>query len=101
LPKIDCIQVGNKGKITRFSSGKVILPMSLNLSPVINTKSVIITSILTVLSLIYKAVDAASNVEFLLLKLNVHPKFAEFLGSARTIDIFVALERKDQREHRQ
>jgi hypothetical protein len=62
-----------------------------NLSPVVKNKPVIITATIAVVGWIYRAVDAAGNLEFLLLKLNMNEDVARFLGSDRAIDVFVAL----------
>jgi hypothetical protein len=65
--------------------------MSPTLSPILKDKPVIISAILTILSLIYKLIDAAGNAEFLLQKLGLNEDAARFLGSGRAIDVFVAV----------
>ena len=50
-----------------------------------------IATVLSVGSLVYKAVDAAGNAEFLLQKLGLNEDAAEFLGSSRGIDFVVAV----------
>lgn len=65
--------------------------MSVNLPPITKSKSVIITGAATIFSVLYKAVDAASNAEFLWLKLGLSENAAQFLGSSRVIDFMVAV----------
>jgi hypothetical protein len=63
--------------------------MSNAYTPVLKSKSVIITFLLTVLSLIYRLIDAAGNVEFMLQKIGVDERVAKFLGSSRGIDFLM------------
>jgi hypothetical protein len=65
--------------------------MSFNLPPITKSKPVIITGALSIGTLLYKAVDAASNAEFVWQKLGLNADAARFLGSTRTIDFMVAI----------
>ncbi len=59
--------------------------------PIFKSKSVVITGALSIASLLYKAIDAASNAEFVWQKLGLNENAARVLGSSRTIDFMVAI----------
>jgi len=65
--------------------------MSIKLPPIAKSKSVMITGAISILSLVYKAVDAAGNAEFLWQKVGLNQSVAQFLGSPRAIDFMVAV----------
>jgi len=65
--------------------------MSIKPPPITKSKSVIITGALSIFSLLYKAVDAAGNAEFVWQKLGLSENAARFLGSPHAIDFMVAI----------
>lgn len=65
--------------------------MSIKLPPITKSKSVIITGTISMVTLLYKAVDAASNAEFVWQKLGLNENAARFLGSPPAIDFMVAI----------
>lgn len=65
--------------------------MANKLAPIVTSKPVMLTTGLSIVSLIYKAIDAAGNMEFLLQKIGINEEAAKFLGSSRGIDFLVAV----------